>query len=124
MKNMGLAGVWLMVAVVTLGQTEVGWDDVKALLRSDRDTRATAMAALEESGDASLIAGINDVLYYHYVTRNPPAASELSKLMESITGEEVGNNPRDGWVEWIGRHEEIAPKKRLPRLQALGIRTV
>ena len=120
MKNMGLAGVWLMVAVVTLGQNEAGWDDVKALLTSDEDARATAIAALVESGDPSLIAGINDVLYLYFVTRNPRAARELSTLIESITGEEIGDNPRDGWVEWIGRHEEIAPKKGLPRLQALG----
>ena len=35
---MGLASVWLMSAVVTLGQTEVGWDDVKELLSADEAT--------------------------------------------------------------------------------------
>ena len=39
---MGLASVWLMVAVVTLGQTEAGWDDVKALLFDDKEARAEA----------------------------------------------------------------------------------
>ena len=107
---MGLAGVWLMIAVVTLGQNEAGWDEVKALLTSDDDARATAIAALEESGDTSLVAGINDVLYLYFVTRKPRAALELSTLIESITGEEIGDNPRNGWAEWIGRHEEIPPK--------------
>ncbi len=108
---MGFAGVGFMVAVVTLGQTEVGWDDVKALLSDDKETREEAMAVLEASGDPSLVAGINDLMYYNFVTRNTLGASKLSTLMESLTGEEVGDNPRDGWVEWIGRHEEIAPKK-------------
>ena len=107
---MGLAGVWLMVAVVTLGQTEAGWDDVKALLLDEKEARAEAIAVLEASDDPSLVAGINDILYYHFVTRNPAAATELSTLIESITGEEAGDNPRNAWVEWIGRHEgQISP---------------
>ena len=108
---MRLASVWLMGAVVALGQTGAGWKDVKALLSGDSRTREAAMSALRESGDPSLIAGLNDVLYLHYVARNRRAANDLSKLMESIAGTKIGTNPRNGWVEWIGRHEEIVPKK-------------
>ena len=73
---MGFAGVGVMVAVATLGQTEVGWDAVKALLNDDKDARATALTVLEENGDPSLAAGINDLLYFRFVTRiHRPRAS-------------------------------------------------
>jgi hypothetical protein len=57
------------------------------------------------------MAGLNDLLYYHYVVREPRNAAKIVKAMEAIAGEKSGKNPRQFWAEWIGRHDEIEPKK-------------
>jgi len=90
---------------------EVSWDRVAELFSSDETVRNEALAALAEARDSSLMAGLNDVLYYHYVVREPRNAAKILKAMEAIAGERTGKNPRHFWAEWIGRHEEIVPGK-------------
>ena len=98
-----------LALTATLAQ-QAGWNDVLDLLDYDKDVRKQAIKKLEEAADPSLVAGINDVLYFHYVERKPQLAEELSELLEDITGEKVDGIARHFWPEWIGRREDIPPK--------------
>jgi len=89
----------------------VSWDRLAALFSSNEAVRDEALEALADARDRSLMAGLNDVLYYHYVVREPRNAAKIVKAMEAIAGEKTGNNPRHFWAEWIGRHDDIEPKK-------------
>ncbi len=103
--------VKVLAALLFLGfSQDVSWKQVGALFSSDERVREAALRELAEARDPSLLAGLNDVLYYHYVVREPRNASKIVKAMEAIAGEKSGTNPRDFWTEWIGRHAEIAPK--------------
>jgi len=48
---------------------EISWERVAELFSSDEVTRDEALRALAEARDPSLMAGLNDVLYYHYYGR-------------------------------------------------------
>jgi hypothetical protein len=105
-----------MLALFLLGprsahSQEVTWDHVSKLFSGDEAERDGALRALVEGGDLSLMAGLNDALYYHYVVREPRNAAKIAKAMEAIAGEKAGSNPRKFWTEWVGRHQEIEPKK-------------
>ncbi len=104
----------LAAAIVVLGlespPAQVSWDRVNELFSHVEAVRDGALRALAEARDPSLMAGLNDVLYYHYVVREPRNAEKIEKVMEAIAGEKV-KNPRRGWAEWIGRHQEIQPKE-------------
>ena len=91
---------------------DVTWDTVKSLLADDEDERKRALEALEKSPDPTLMAGLNDILYYHYVAGQSEGARAISRVMEAITGERVADrrNPRETWAEWVGRHDEVEPK--------------
>ncbi|MEE9180085.1 MAG: DUF3179 domain-containing protein, partial [Vicinamibacteria bacterium] len=114
--NMRIASVLpTMLLLITVGagfsrSTEVGYEQVKDLLSRYEDVRKAAGKELVEAKDKSLLAAMNDVLYYHYFIRDKSAAKTVSKLMEEIAREKVGSNPRQEWAEWVGRHEEIEPK--------------
>jgi hypothetical protein len=90
---------------------EVSWERVADLFSADETVRDQALAALSEARDPTLMAGLNDVLYYHYVAREPRNAAKIVKAMEKIAGEKSGSNPRKFWAEWVGRHQEIEPKE-------------
>jgi hypothetical protein len=99
----------LFLALESPGQ--VSWDRVSELFSHVESVREEAHRALAEARDPSLLAGLNDVLYYHYVVREPRNAAKIEKTMEAIAGEKVGRDPRRGWAEWIGRHPKIQPKE-------------
>ena len=80
------------------------------LLSKDGDVRRKAGERLVASGDKSLLAALNDVLAFYYVIQDGGRAEEVVKVMEHIAGEKVPNNPKLGWMKWIGRHQEIKPK--------------
>jgi hypothetical protein len=101
----------LALAFLSLQPAEVSWNRIRELFSSDDALRDKALEALAEAKDLSLMAGLNDVLYYHYVVREPSNASKIVKAMETIAGEKSGRNPRRFWTEWVGRHEEIRPKE-------------
>ena len=90
---------------------EISWDRVAELFSASEAVRDEALAALVEARDLTLMAGLNDVLYYHYVVREPRNAAKIVKAMEIIAGEKAGKNPRNFWAEWVGRHEEIRPHR-------------
>jgi hypothetical protein len=90
---------------------QVSWDRVSDLFSHVEAVREEAHRALAVAKDPSLLAGLNDVLYYHYVVREPGNARKIEKTMEAIAGERVGRDPRRGWAEWIGRHPEIQPRE-------------
>ncbi len=88
-----------MLLLITVGagfsrSTEVGYEQVKDLLSRYEDVRKAAGKELVEAKDKSLLAAMNDVLYYHYFVRDKSAAKTFIKLMEEIAGEKVGSNPR------------------------------
>jgi hypothetical protein len=103
--------VTLVLLTALLSAQEVGWNRVAELFSADEAVRDAALAALASSGDRSLLAGLNDVLYYHYVVREPGNAEKIAKAMEAIAGERPDKNPRHFWAEWVGRHDEVEPRK-------------
>jgi hypothetical protein len=90
---------------------QASWDRVSELFSHVEAVRDEAHRVLVEARDPSLMAGLNDVLYYHYVVGEPGNAGKIEKTMAAIAGERVRGNPRKGWAEWIGRHQEIRPKQ-------------
>lgn len=90
---------------------EIGWDALQGLMSEHAGTRKQTIDAIRDAGDTSLVAGLNDVLYYYYVRRDARTASDISKLISDLTGEEAEESPRIHWTEWVGRHEEVKPKK-------------
>ncbi len=107
-------GLWTTLLFLSFGPpqvVELSWESVSELFSSDEAVRDRALRALAQSRDRSLMAGLNDVLYHHYVIREPKNAAKIVKAMEAIAGEKTGKNPRHFWAEWIGRHDEIEPKK-------------
>ena len=110
-----LRGVFGLAFACTLGGTaasgqDVGWAEVRALLSHDESSRKPALESLRKARDPTLLAGLNDLLYYYVVVRDRARFQEISALMEGIAGESMGDNPRRVWTEWIGRHQEIEPK--------------
>ena len=108
---MDVLAALLFLGLVSPRSLEVSWERVAELFSSDEAVREEALRALAEARDPSLMAGLHDVLYYHYVVREPRNAAKILKAMEAIAGEKSGKNPRHFWAEWIGRHDEIDPKQ-------------
>ena len=107
---MSFAASILLLGLESVG-AQVSWNRVGELFSHVEAVREEAHRALVEAKDPSLLAGLNDVLYYHYVAREPRNAGKIEKTMAAIAGEKVGRNPRKGWAEWLGRHQEIQPQK-------------
>ena len=110
-----LRRVFGLAIACTLGGTvasgkDIGWAELRELLSHDESSRKAALESLRSARDPTLLAGLNDLLYYYVVVRARARFQEISALMEDITGESMGDNPRRVWTEWIGRHKEIEPQ--------------
>jgi hypothetical protein len=101
----------VLLALASAQSADVSWDRVAELFSSDSAVRDEALRAIAKSRDPSLLAGLNDVLYYHYVVREPRNAEKIVRAIEAITGEEMGKNARKSVAEWVGRHDEIEPRE-------------
>jgi hypothetical protein len=86
-------------------ETQVSWDRVSELFPHVQTVREEAHRALAEAKDPSLLAGLNDVLHYDYVVREPRHAARIEKTMEAIAGDKVGRDPRRGWAELVQASE-------------------
>lgn len=89
---------------------EAGWVHVGQLLSSNDEVRARAVTILASSHDLTLMAGINDILYYSFVGRHSALARQIADLMQTMSGDDIGDNPRRGWAEWVGRRQDVRPK--------------
>ncbi len=105
----GLAVAYTLGAAAASGE-DVGWAEVRELLSHDESSREASLESLRKARDPTLLAGLNDLLYYYVVVRDRARFQEISALMEDIAGESMGDNPRRVWTEWIGRHQEIEPQ--------------
>lgn len=115
------AGPMCLVAGVALGVLLMGrfgltkapadYELVKRLLSGEETERERAIEQLAELDDRSLLAALNDVLYYYVVIRNRTMVEAIDDLMSRIAGvAKMGENPRRGWAEWIGHRDEIEPR--------------
>ncbi|HSF19139.1 MAG TPA: DUF3179 domain-containing protein [Vicinamibacteria bacterium] len=100
----------MLIAAAIVAST-VSWSDARELFSDEPAVRRAAIDRLREARDLTVMAGLNDVLYYHYTAQLPSIANEIAVLMEALAGDTSGSNPRRSWAEWVGRHDEIEPKE-------------
>jgi hypothetical protein len=76
------------------------------LLSPEDSIRARARVGLLRSRDRSLLPGLVDALFFAL----PAARPDVVACLEGLSGERLNANYRY-WVEYLGGHEEIAPKE-------------
>ena len=106
---------WLVaaVAIVSLAikadardlSSRPAYELIDRLFSEDRQVREAARDALVRAGDRTVAPALVEVLFFSSSGRADAAA-----ILEKVLGERHGTSYRD-WVEAIGRHEEIAPKR-------------
>lgn len=85
---------------------EEGYPLVRRLMSESKKERREASRRLIEAGDKSLVPALVDAVFF-----TPRLIrGELLEVLEALTGERF--NGYYDWVEYVGAHEEIAPKAR------------
>ena len=99
-----------LLAVALLGTAgsarAEGYDLLRGLLSASPDERRAASRALIESGDAELVHGLVDALFF----LPKPRRAEAISALEALTRERPGERYHD-WVELVSRRTELRPKE-------------
>lgn len=82
-----------------------GYGLVADLLSVTKKERRAAADRLNASGDASLVPGIVDAIFFAPRT----ARAELYDALAGLTG--ARQEGYHEWIEWVGAHDEITPKE-------------
>ncbi|MFP5284187.1 MAG: DUF3179 domain-containing protein [Thermoanaerobaculia bacterium] len=100
------AGVFLALLLALPASAQEAYAPLRGLLSASAAERRDAARALAGSGDASLVPGLVDALFFLPKARRAEALSAL----EALTGERAGERYHD-WVELVARRPDLRPRE-------------
>ena len=113
MKTVHLVVMTILSLALGIGGAsalQVSYPLVVDMLSKDGEVRRRAGERLVASGDKTLLAALNDALAFCFVIQDPDRVDGIAKVMQRIAHQEIRENPKLGWMKWVGRHKEIEPK--------------
>jgi hypothetical protein len=99
-------GIFLALLLALPASAQEAYAPLRGLLSEPEGERRAAARKLIESGDASLVPGLVDALFFLPKARRAEAVSAL----EALAGERAGDRYHD-WVELVARRPDLRPRE-------------
>src|SRR5688572_23289177 len=107
-----LSGLIVIPISTVIGQDQ-RYQWILNMVSKDAEVRSQSAQKLSETKDRSLVPAMVDSIFY--MPRS--ARSEMLELLESITGDKVGDDYYD-WVEYVGRQQNLKSPPGYTRFKA------